>query len=169
MLSRFGFEFARCREIRYEGKVNYNAVFVFFPFHLAHGFYVGERFYIAYGASYFGNYKIEVRLGSENLNAAFYFVGNVRNDLNGFPQVFATAFFFNYTLIDAASSNVIGLRSGYVQEALVVTKIEVGLGTIVGNETLAVFIGVQCTWVYIDVGIQFLDGYSMPARLKQFC
>lgn len=46
-------------------------------------------------------------------------------------------------------------------------QIKVGFRTIVGNVTLAVFIGVEGTRIDVYVGIQFLDGNAVTPRLEQ--
>ena len=46
------------------------------------------------------------------------------------------------------------------QEPLVMSEVEVCLRTVIRNVALAVLIGIQCTRVYVDVGVKFLDGDS---------
>ena len=44
-------------------------------------------------------------------------------------------------------------------------EVEVGLVPIDGDEALAVFVGVECPWVYVDIWVELLDGHPITARL----
>ena len=52
-------------------------------------------------------------------------------------------------------------------EAFVVAKVEVGFGTVVGDEDLAVFEGRHGAGVDVEVGIKFPQPHRIAARLQQ--
>ena len=52
-------------------------------------------------------------------------------------------------------------------EALVVPQVQVGLHTVGRHIAFAMLIGVQRTWVDVDVGVKLLDGYFIAACLQR--
>ena len=54
-----------------------------------------------------------------------------------------------------------------IDEALVVAEVEVGLGAILGDEDFAVLIGVHGAGVDVEIGVEFLDGHRIAARLQK--
>jgi hypothetical protein len=91
----------------------------------------------------------------------------MRNYLHGFPLVITPPFLADHSLIYLPGGYVVGLRSGNVQESLVMAEVQVGFSSIFGYITLSVLIRIQGTGVYIYVRIQFLNGDGIPPRLKQ--
>src|SRR3974390_3797851 len=67
-------------------------------------------------------------------------VGDVRNDLDGRAEIIAAAFLGENVLVDAAGGDVVLPRLRTSGEALVVTEVKIGLGTIIRDEDLAVLI-----------------------------
>jgi hypothetical protein len=53
------------------------------------------------------------------------------------------------------------------RKTLVVPEVEIGFGTIVGDEYLAVLIGRHRPGVYVQIGIALLEGNPESAALKQ--
>ena len=49
------------------------------------------------------------------------------------------------------------------------TKVKVSLCTIACHITFAVLIRIKCSGIYIDIGIEFLNGDGIAARLKERC
>ena len=101
------------------------------------------------------------------MDAALDFICDVRNDLHGFTEVFASAFFVNDRLVDPAGGDVVRLCGLDVQEPLVVPKVQVRFCAINGHVALPVFVGVQGAGIDIDVRVELLNGHRMAARLKQ--
>jgi hypothetical protein len=54
-----------------------------------------------------------------------------------------------------------------INESLVVAKVEVRFGTVIGDEHLAVLKRAHGARIDIDVGIEFLDRDREPARFEQ--
>jgi hypothetical protein len=50
-----------------------------------------------------------------------------------------------------------------VQEAFVVSDVEIGLGAVISDEDLAVLERVHCSWVYVEVGVKLLHDHSQTA------
>ena len=65
-------------------------------------------------------------------------VGDVGNDLNGGAELVAAPFLEQDFLIDAPGGDVIAAGRGPPSEALVMPKIEIGFGAVIGDEDLAV-------------------------------
>jgi hypothetical protein len=79
------------------------------PSQLSDGFNIGQGFNIAYCTANFCNYKIIPVVFAQQLNTMFYFVGDMRNNLNCFTQVISPALFFNYRLVNSPCSYIVGL------------------------------------------------------------
>ena len=70
-------------------------------------------------------------------------------------------------LVDPAGRDVVLLRQGPVDEALVVTEVEIGLGAVVGDEHLAVLERRHRAGIDVDVGIELLDRHREAALLEE--
>ena len=94
-------------------------------------------------------------------------VGDVRNDLNGRAEIVAAAFLVDDVLVDAAGGDVVALVGRATGEALVVAKVEVGFGAVIGDEDFAVLIGRHRARIDIEIGIELADAHAVAARLQQ--
>jgi hypothetical protein len=65
-------------------------------------------------------------------------VGEVGDDLNGAPEVVATALALDDVLVDFAGCDVVLAGEGDVQVALVVAEVEVDFAAVVEDEDFAV-------------------------------
>jgi hypothetical protein len=65
----------------------------------------------------------------------------VGNDLHGLAQVFAAALLVEHVPVHLAGGQVRVLVQVFVDEALVMAEIQIGLGAVVRDEHLAVLIG----------------------------
>ena len=82
-------------------------------------------------------------------------------------EVVAAALLLDDTLVDAAGGDVVGAGGAHIGEALIMPEVEVGFMTVDGDVAFAMLIGVECTRVDIDVGVELLDGDTITARLEQ--
>ena len=137
-----------------------------FPAELTNGFEERLTLDVAHGATYFGDNEVVVARFAQEQHIALYFVGDVRDNLYGFAQIFAAAFALNHILVDTTSGDVVGASGAYAGKALVVTEIEVGLLTVDGYIAFAMFIGVERAGVDIDIGVELLNGYLIASRLE---
>jgi hypothetical protein len=96
----------------------------------------------------------------------FDLVGDVRNDLDRAAQVVSSAFFADDVGINLPGSHVAGVIQVLVCEPLVVPEVEVGFGSVRGDENLAVLVGAHCAGIDIQIGVEFLDGDFQAARFE---
>src|SRR5665648_913460 len=103
---------------------------------------------VADGTADFAQHEVHVLVacGDEGLDG----VGDVGNDLDGRAEKVATAFLGDDPLIDAPRGDVVGLARRAPGEALIVTEVEIGLSAVVGDEHLAVLIGVHGSRIDIE-------------------
>ncbi len=94
-------------------------------------------------------------------------MGNVRDDLHRRAEILAAPFAADHRRIDAAGGDRIAAPGGDPDIALVMAKIEVGLGAIVGDEHLAVLIRAHRAGVDVQIGVELAQPDPEPARLEQ--
>ena len=101
------------------------------------------------------------------LNPAFDFVGDVRDDLNGLAEVVAASFSSEHGLVDRAGGGIRVARQVLVDEALVVTEVEVRLAAVIGDEDLTVLERVHRARVDVDVRVELLERDAQATVLQQ--
>jgi hypothetical protein len=74
------------------------------------------------------------------MNRGFDFIGDVRNHLNGFTEIIAAPFLLDNGFVNAACSEVVFARQLGVRVTLVMAKVQVGLGAIVGYIDFAMLV-----------------------------
>src|ERR1700729_1680587 len=133
--------------------------------HLADGLKKGERFDVADGAADFDeNYVDRIRDFPER---GFNFVGDVRDDLDGFAEIIAAAFLGNDGFVDAAGGPVMIAREMRGGKTLVVAEIEIGFRTVVSDKHFAVLIGRHGAGINVQIGIALLEGNSEAPAFEQ--
>ncbi|MBG9885585.1 hypothetical protein ABE10_03070, partial [Bacillus toyonensis] len=83
-------------------------------------------------------------------------VRDVRDDLDRVAEILATALLGDHLRVDLAGRDVGGLAELDVEEALVVTDVEVCLGAVVCDEHLAVLERVHRARVDVQIGVELL-------------
>ena len=124
---------------------------------LAHRFQERQGLDITHGAANFHNRHVHcVRLAkaSPAFDVLLDFVGDVRNNLNRFAQVVATAFFFQHGLVDAAGGEVVGPAHPGGDETLVVAEVKVSFCAIIGDEDFAMLERRHRARINVDVRIE---------------
>jgi hypothetical protein len=91
----------------------------------------------------------------------------VRNHLNGGAEIVAASLLGDDVLIDAAGGDVVVLIGRTPGKTLVVAKIEIGLGPVVGDEDLAVLIGRHRAGIDVEIGVEFLQPHAIATRLQK--
>ncbi len=81
----------------------------------------------------------------------------MRDHLDGFSQVSALTLFFQDGLVDLTGCPVMCLGSTGGCEPFVVTQVEVGFGSVIGDIDFPVLEGTHGPRIDIQVGIEFLD------------
>ena len=103
----------------------------------------------------------------EREDALLDLVGDVRDDLHRLAEVRARALLGEHRLVDRAGRGVRAPGERHVDEALVVTEVEVGLALVVGDEHLAVLEGVHRAGVDVDVRVELLHRDPQAPALEQ--
>ena len=88
--------------------------------------------------------------------------------LNRLPQIVALALPFYDGLIDTPRGDGVVASSLNTGKPFVMPQVKVGFHTIYCHIAFAVLIGIQCSRVDIDVGVEFLNGDFIAPGLKQF-
>ena len=94
-------------------------------------------------------------------------VGDVRDHLDSRTEIIAAALLGQDVLIDAAGGDVVRLGGGPPGEALVMAKVEVGLGAVVGHEHFAVLVRRHRSGIEVEIGIELAKPDLVAPRLQQ--
>ena len=152
MLGRLGLELLRHGDVRHQRYVHTDHILrAALQAQLSGRLQERQRFNIAHRAADFNDRYIKIFF--KGAEAFFDFVGNVRNDLHGGPQIFAPAFFINDRLVNTAGGVGVGFGHIDVQKALVMAQVQIGLCAVYGNEHFAVLVGAHGAGVHIDVRV----------------
>ncbi len=165
MLGRLGFEFARRRNPGHQREMDVARVVAPFLYaHLANRFEKGQRFDVAHRAANLDNRHVGTFRAA--LDVLFYLIRYMRNYLNSLSQVLATTFFFNNRLVNLTGGEIIALAHFCAGEALVMTKIQIGFGTVVGDKHLAMLERRHGAGIDVDIGIELEMGDLDAARFE---
>ena len=127
-----------------------------------------QSLHVAHGAADFSDEHIDIRIFFRDfVNARLDLIGHMRNELHGLAQILAAPLFADYRVEDLTRGKVVHPRQHAGGEALVVTKVEVGLRTIVEHIDLAVLVRRHGAWIDIEIGIEFLHQHLEPAVFEQ--
>ena len=141
VLRRLGLQLlGRIQERHQREMYAHTVLFRKFPLELAHGLYEGLGFHISHGASYFSEDYVVLSALSQEGHPPLYLVSDVRDNLDGLAEVCAFALLGYHRIVDLAGGHVVGLGCMDSQEALVVPQVQVGLGSVLGDITLTVFV-----------------------------
>jgi hypothetical protein len=91
----------------------------------------------------------------------------VGNDLHGLAQIGTLTFLVQYVPVHLAGGQVGVFVQIFVDKALIVAQIQIGLSAIVGHEHLTVLQRAHGTRVYVHIGVQLLAGHLQTAALEQ--
>ena len=100
-------------------------------------------------------------------HAALDLVSDVRDHLNGVPEVVAAAFLLDDRRVDLPGGHIVQTIEVLIQEALIVADVQVGLCTILGDEDLAVLEGVHRARIHVQIGIELLHDHGETPRAEQ--
>ena len=109
---------------------------------------------VADGAADLDDDDVTVVLPGGEHDPVLDLVGDVRDDLDGAAEVVAAALLRDHCRVDLAGRDVAGLGQVLVDEALVVTEVEVGLPAIVGDEDLAMLVRRHRAGVDVEVRVE---------------
>ncbi len=166
VLRRFGFQLSRSGQIGQQRQMHENALPARFVMgELADRFKEGQAFDIAHRAANLAEHEIHLILADRD--EVFDFIGHMRDDLNGFAKVIAAAFLFQNVGIDPPRGDRIRHPRRNAGEPLVVTKVEIGLGAVIGDENLAMFKGRHRARIDVQIGVELAQAHRKPARLQK--
>ncbi len=97
------------------------------------------------------------------LDVGLDLVRDMRNHLNGRAEVLAAALFLDHRVVNLTRRNVVCALKILVDETLVMSEIEIGLGAVLCYENLAVLVRIHRACVDVDVGIELLDRNARAA------
>jgi hypothetical protein len=126
-----------------------------------------QRLDVADGTSDLRDHDVGVGGGRGATDAILDLVRDVRDHLHGRAEVVALALLAQHGVPDAARGVVRVAEQVLVDEALVVTDVEVGLAAVLGHEDLAVLERAHRARVDVQVRVELLQLHPEPARLQQ--
>ena len=139
MLGGLGFIFVRAGNIGHQNHMDVAAVFhALLNANLADGLQERLALNITGGTADFGDDNIGFGAFGKIVDIALDFVGNVGNDLHRLAQISALAFLVQHVPIDLARRQVRVLVQIFINKALIMTQIQVGFGSVISHEHLAV-------------------------------
>ena len=142
-------------------------VLTHFPAHLPDSLQEGLALHIAGGAADLRDDYVRLGLLAHGVNKALDLIGDMGDGLDGLPQVLAPALLGDDVGIDPACGKVGELIEILVNEALIMTQIQIRLRPVLGDEDLTVLIGAHGARIHIDIGIQLLGGHLQPPGFEQ--
>jgi len=87
--------------------------------------------------------------------------------LHRLPQISALTLLVQHIPVYLAGGQVGVFVQVFIDETLVMTQIQIGLGAVIGHEHLAVLQGAHGARVHVHIGIQFLAGHLQAAALQK--
>ena len=168
VLRRLGLELAGCRDPRHERHVDVHHVVATLVLpELADRLEERQRLDVADRAADLGDDDVGLGLLGEPVDAVLDLVRDVRDDLDGAAEEVAAALLGDERLVDRAGRDVAVAGERLVDEALVVTKVEVGLSPVVGHEDLAVLERAHRAGIDVEVRVELLDRHLETPGLEQ--
>ena len=126
-----------------------------------------QRLDVADRTADLADHDVAVGLLGRAADSLLDLVGDVRDDLHGLAEVVALPLLAQDAVPDAALGVVRVPQQVLVEEALVVSDVEVGLGAVLGDEDLAVLERAHRARVDVQVRVELLDVDLQAARLQQ--
>ncbi|OIQ63239.1 hypothetical protein GALL_552200 [mine drainage metagenome] len=159
VLGRFGFELACRGNPRHIAQVDKGAVVRSqLQAELTYRFQERQRFNVADGASNLDNGHVHcvscAKTGS-TFDEILNFIGDMRNDLYCLAKVVAPAFFLKHAFVNLARCEVVGLFHARLDKTLIVTQVEVSLGTVIGDKYFTMLERRHGARVDVQIGIEF--------------
>ena len=134
---------------------------------LSYGFQEGLALNIANGAADLDDGDAHVGIGEIPVKTALDLIGNVRNDLNRAASVVAAALFLQNRPVDFSGGHVGVLVQTLVDEAFIMTEIQIRFRAVVCDKNLPVLDRVHGAWIDVDIRIELLHGYFVAPGFEQ--
>ena len=124
-------------------------------------------FNISDRAAYLNNGNLCVRGCKIAVKTALNFIGNMGDNLYGASAEISAALLLQDGPVNLTRGNVGIFRQTFVDEALIMSKIQIGLGAVIGNKHFAVLYRIHGTRININIRIKLLHGNFVAACLQQ--
>ena len=168
VLGGFGLQFVGRTQMWHKRQMDvHDVVVAHVVFKLTDCFKKRQGLDVANRASDLDNAHVRGTLQGYLLDSIFDLVGDVRNDLDGCAQIRAATLLFDDRAVNLPRCYVVELGEILIDEALVVSEVEVGFGTVFRHEHLTMLVRIHGAGISINVGIQFLDADRNTAALQQ--
>ena len=168
MLCRLGFKLLRACDVGDKCNVNVsNVISSLFRSDLTYCLKERRRLNISDCAADLCDDHIGIAVLCETVYLVLYLICDVRNDLNRAAEIIAAAFLGDDVPVNFTRCDVGVYRKILINEALVVTKVKVGLRTVIGNENFSVLIGRHSAGVNVYVWVKLLDSYLIAALFEK--
>ena len=165
VLGRFRFQLTCRSDVRNERQMDeYRRVLFRTQAQLACGFQKRQGFDIADGTADFDQRDFVTFRAT--VNEILDFVGDMRDDLDGFAQIFPTSFLADDGFINLPGGEVVHLVHPGGNETFIMAQIQVGFRAVVGDEDFAVLERTHRAGVHIDIWVQLDHGDFKAARFE---
>ena len=134
--------------------------------HLAGGLEERKRLDVADGAADLGDDDVHV-WACHRPHALLDLIGDMRDHLHGVSEIVPAPLLGDHRRVHLAGGHVGLLGEVDVEETLIVPDVEVGLGSVVGDEHLAVLERVHGPGIDVEVGVELLHRDPEATRLEQ--
>ena len=134
---------------------------------LTDGFEEGLALDVADRAADLGDHHVRVGLLAHAVDKRLDLVRHMGDDLHGRAEVFPSPLLVQHVPVDLAGGEVGEAVEVLVDEAFVVTEVEVGFRAVLGDVDLAVLVGAHRAGVDVDVRVELLRGDLESARFEQ--
>ena len=124
---------------------------------LADGLEEGKTLDIAHRAADLGDDHVDVRVTGDPCDALLDLIGDMGDHLHRTPEVVALALLADDVVVDGTRRHIGVAGEVLVDEALIVTQVEVGLRAVFGHEDLPVLERAHRPGIDIEIGIELLD------------
>ena len=160
MLGWFGLLFTDWAHDRHQAYVNEaDIVLTDSELKLPQGFNEGCTLDIAHSSAQFDDTRIRslartiaADIGDTH-DPILDFVGDVRHDLHGLAEIISATLLLNHIRVNLASGDIVIAPERDVEEALVISEVEVDFATVIENEDLAVFERRHGSCIAVQVGV----------------
>ena len=167
MLSWLGLEFTCRADVGQESNVDEQGIGAGKAVaHLPDGFEEWLPLNVAHRAANFDDHHVGIVFLADQHHTPLDLVGDVRNHLNRAAEIITASFLVDNVAVNLPCGDVARTIQAFVDEPLVVSKIEVGLRAISRNEDLTVLVRTHRARIDIEIRVEFLDDDFEPTRFE---
>ena len=134
---------------------------------LTNGFQERLAFDVTNSSTDFNNGNFRILSSRVAVEAGFDLVCNMWDNLNRSSAEISAAFFLKNGPIDLSCCNIGILCQAFIDESFIMSKVKVGLSTIISYKYFTMLYWVHSTRVNIDVWIEFLHCNCVTTSFQQ--